>query len=74
MPEEFMGDNSFQWIVEMHSFDEMLPIAEDLTRVSVFHLFFGMKAHPFVLGKRTRQYSKVDSRPRIRLGRRSLEL
>jgi ubiquitin-conjugating enzyme E2 Q len=32
MPQEFMGDNLFQWIVEMHSFDETLPIAKDLKR------------------------------------------
>ncbi|KIK63260.1 hypothetical protein GYMLUDRAFT_487055 [Collybiopsis luxurians FD-317 M1] len=30
MPEEFMGGNLFQWIVELHSFDEMLPIADDM--------------------------------------------
>jgi ubiquitin-conjugating enzyme E2 Q len=38
MPEEFIGDNLFQWIVEMHSFDETLPIAKDLKRECVFHL------------------------------------
>ncbi|KAJ6506695.1 hypothetical protein C8R45DRAFT_1175857 [Mycena sanguinolenta] len=27
-----MGDNLFQWIVEMYSFDETLPIAKDLKR------------------------------------------
>lgn len=30
MPPEFVGDNLFQWIVEMHSFDPALPIAKDL--------------------------------------------
>jgi ubiquitin-conjugating enzyme E2 Q len=29
-PEEFIGDNLFQWIVEMHSFDPELPIAKDM--------------------------------------------
>lgn len=30
MPPDLIGDNLFQWIVEMHSFDESLPIAKDL--------------------------------------------
>ncbi|KAG5639239.1 hypothetical protein H0H81_005313 [Sphagnurus paluster] len=30
MPPDLVGDNLFQWIVEMHSFDEDLPIARDL--------------------------------------------
>ena len=30
MPPELIGDNLFQWIVEMHSFDETIPIAKDL--------------------------------------------
>lgn len=30
MPEDFIGDNLFQWIVELHSFDPELPIAKDL--------------------------------------------
>ncbi|KAG6842220.1 hypothetical protein C0991_000190 [Blastosporella zonata] len=30
MPPDLIGDNLFQWIVEMHSFDEDLPIARDL--------------------------------------------
>jgi ubiquitin-conjugating enzyme E2 Q len=30
MPPELIGDNLFQWIVEMHSFDEAIPVAKDL--------------------------------------------
>ncbi|KIK53307.1 hypothetical protein GYMLUDRAFT_941874 [Collybiopsis luxurians FD-317 M1] len=30
MPEEFMGGNLFQWIVELHWFDETLSIADDM--------------------------------------------
>lgn len=30
MPPDLIGDNLFQWIVELHSFDEDLPIAKDL--------------------------------------------
>ena len=30
MPEQFIGDNLFQWIVELHSFDEEIPIAKDM--------------------------------------------
>ncbi|KAJ7318822.1 hypothetical protein DFH08DRAFT_625251, partial [Mycena albidolilacea] len=40
MPEEFIGDNLFQWIVEMHSFNEMLLIAKDLKREKVNLLIF----------------------------------
>lgn len=30
MPPDLIGDNLFQWIVEMHSFDPALPIAKDM--------------------------------------------
>lgn len=30
MPPELIGDNLYQWIVEMHSFDPALPIAKDM--------------------------------------------
>lgn len=30
MPPDFMDDNLFQWVVELHSFDPDLPIAKDL--------------------------------------------
>lgn len=30
MPPGFIGDNLFQWIVELHSFESRLPIAQDL--------------------------------------------
>ena len=30
MPPELIGDNLFQWIVEMHSFDEGLPISKQM--------------------------------------------
>jgi ubiquitin-conjugating enzyme E2 Q len=36
MPPELIGDNLFQWIVEMHSFDETIPIAKDLKQKWVF--------------------------------------
>lgn len=39
MPPEFIGDNLFQWIVEMHSFDPSLPIAKDLKTAYVFLVF-----------------------------------
>ncbi len=32
MPLDYIGDNLFQWIVELHSFEEELPIARDLKR------------------------------------------
>ncbi|KAJ7616173.1 hypothetical protein DFH06DRAFT_1107922 [Mycena polygramma] len=46
MPQEFMGDNLFQWIVEMHSFDETLPIAKDLKREGVNSLIFEIRFPP----------------------------
>lgn len=30
MPPELIGDNLYQWIVELHSFDPALPIAKDM--------------------------------------------
>lgn len=30
LPPELIGDNLYQWIVEMHSFDPALPIAKDM--------------------------------------------
>ena len=30
MPPDLIGDNLYQWIVEMHSFDPALPIAKDM--------------------------------------------
>jgi ubiquitin-conjugating enzyme E2 Q len=30
VPPDQVGDNLFQWIVELHSFDETLPIAKDM--------------------------------------------
>lgn len=30
LPREFIGDNLFQWIVELHSFDPDIPLAKDM--------------------------------------------
>ena len=30
LPEDLIGDNLYQWIVELHSFDKDLPIAKDM--------------------------------------------
>ncbi|KAF7320888.1 UBIQUITIN-CONJUGAT-2 domain-containing protein [Mycena chlorophos] len=46
MPEEFMGDNLFQWIVEMHSFDPDIPIAKDLKRERINSLIFEIRFPP----------------------------
>ncbi|KAF7329967.1 UBIQUITIN-CONJUGAT-2 domain-containing protein [Mycena kentingensis (nom. inval.)] len=46
MPEEFIGDNLFQWIVEMHSFDETLPIAKDLKRERINSVIFEIRFGP----------------------------
>ncbi|KIK53259.1 hypothetical protein GYMLUDRAFT_49424 [Collybiopsis luxurians FD-317 M1] len=46
MPEEFMGDNLFQWIVELHSFDETLPIAKDMKARKLNSIIFEIRFPP----------------------------
>ncbi|KAJ7127952.1 hypothetical protein C8R44DRAFT_979448 [Mycena epipterygia] len=46
MPPDLVGDNLFQWIVELHSFDETLPIAKDLKREGVNSLIFEIRFPP----------------------------
>ncbi|KAI0738313.1 hypothetical protein C8Q80DRAFT_1275827 [Daedaleopsis nitida] len=43
MPLDFNGDNLYQWIVELHSFDESLPIAQDMKRCGVNSLVFEIR-------------------------------
>ncbi|KAJ4466482.1 hypothetical protein C8J55DRAFT_527332 [Lentinula edodes] len=46
MSEEFMGDNLFQWIVELHSFDEKLPIAKDMKAKNLNSVIFEIRFPP----------------------------
>ncbi|TFK72251.1 hypothetical protein BDN72DRAFT_836432 [Pluteus cervinus] len=46
MPEEFIGDNLFQWIVELHSFDPALPVAKDMKAKGVNSLVFEIRFPP----------------------------
>ena len=46
MPPEFIEDNLYQWIVELHSFDKDLPIAKDLTQRKVNSLVFELRFPP----------------------------
>lgn len=46
MPPEFIEDNLYQWIVEMHSFDKELPIAKDLAKKKVNSLVFEIRFPP----------------------------
>lgn len=46
MPPEFIEDNLYQWIVELHSFDNELPIAKDLVQRSVNSLVFEIRFPP----------------------------
>ncbi|TCD64374.1 hypothetical protein EIP91_004205 [Steccherinum ochraceum] len=46
MPEEFIGDNLFQWIVELHSFEETLPVANDMKARKVNSLVFEIRFPP----------------------------
>ncbi|KAI9060756.1 hypothetical protein FKP32DRAFT_1613420 [Trametes sanguinea] len=43
LSEEFIGDNLYQWIVELHSFDSSLPIAQDLANKKVNSLVFEIR-------------------------------
>ncbi|KAI0824358.1 hypothetical protein BC628DRAFT_1379076 [Trametes gibbosa] len=46
LPEEMMGDNLYQWIVELHSFDSALPVAQDLERNAINSLVFEIRFPP----------------------------
>jgi len=46
MAPEFMEDNLYQWIVELHSFDKDLPIAKDLAQKKVNSLVFEIRFPP----------------------------
>ncbi|KDQ51732.1 hypothetical protein JAAARDRAFT_497248 [Jaapia argillacea MUCL 33604] len=46
MPPELIGDNLFQWIVELHSFEKSLPIAKDLVARGVNSLVFEIRFPP----------------------------
>ena len=46
IPPEFMGDNLYQWIVELHSFDKDLPIAKDLSQKKINSLVFEIRFSP----------------------------
>jgi ubiquitin-conjugating enzyme E2 Q len=46
MPPEFIEDNLYQWIVEVHSFDKELPIAKDLVQRKVNSLVFEIRFPP----------------------------
>ncbi|CAL1702918.1 unnamed protein product [Somion occarium] len=46
MPPDLIGDNLFQWIVEVHSFEPELPIAQDMKRVGVNSLVFEITFPP----------------------------
>ncbi|KZT66072.1 hypothetical protein DAEQUDRAFT_798566 [Daedalea quercina L-15889] len=43
MPPEFVGDNLYQWIVEVHSFDKSIPIATDMEARGVNSLVFEIR-------------------------------
>ena len=38
MPEDLIGDNLYQWIVELHSFDSEIPVARDMVAQYVFRV------------------------------------
>ncbi|KAG6890413.1 hypothetical protein C0995_008767 [Termitomyces sp. Mi166 len=46
MPPDLIADNLFQWIVEMHSFDDDLPIARDLRARNLNSVVFEIRFPP----------------------------
>ncbi|KII84929.1 hypothetical protein PLICRDRAFT_116954 [Plicaturopsis crispa FD-325 SS-3] len=46
MPPDKIGDNLFQWIVELHSFDSALPIAQDLKARGLNSIIFEIRFPP----------------------------
>ncbi|KAH9934607.1 hypothetical protein B0H21DRAFT_759509 [Amylocystis lapponica] len=46
MPPDLIGDNLFQWIVELHSFDPELPIAQDMAERGVNSVVFELRFPP----------------------------
>ncbi|KAI0628025.1 hypothetical protein C8Q77DRAFT_1151557 [Trametes polyzona] len=46
LPEELIGDNLYQWIVELHSFEESLPVAQDMKRHGINSLVFEIRFPP----------------------------
>ncbi|KAI0643473.1 hypothetical protein C8Q79DRAFT_979163 [Trametes meyenii] len=46
VPEDVMGDNLYQWIVELHSFESTLPVAKDLANKGVNSLVFEIRFPP----------------------------
>jgi len=46
MPPDLIGDNLYQWIVEMHSLDPALPIAKDLKSKKVNSIIFEIRFPP----------------------------
>ncbi|KAH9475092.1 Ubiquitin-conjugating enzyme E2Q-like protein 1 [Psilocybe cubensis] len=46
MPPELIGDNLYQWIVEMHSLDPTLPIAKDMKQNNINSIIFEIRFPP----------------------------
>ncbi|TDL29181.1 hypothetical protein BD410DRAFT_817396 [Rickenella mellea] len=43
LPPQFIGDNLYQWIVELHSFEEDLPLTADLKKYNINSLVFEIR-------------------------------
>ncbi|KZT05739.1 uncharacterized protein LAESUDRAFT_726677 [Laetiporus sulphureus 93-53] len=46
MPPDLIGDNLFQWIVELHSFEKELPIAKDMEAQGINSIVFEIRFPP----------------------------
>lgn len=69
LPPEQVGDNLFQWIVELHSFDAELPIAKDMKAKWVFLLFCLASdiEYSWELGRLDRSFLRFGSHHRFLL-------
>ncbi|EPS95732.1 hypothetical protein FOMPIDRAFT_1032740 [Fomitopsis schrenkii] len=43
MPQEFIGDNLYQWVIELHSFDKNIPLAKDMVAKGINSLVFEIR-------------------------------
>jgi ubiquitin-conjugating enzyme E2 Q len=59
---ELMGDNLFQWMVELHSFDPSLPLAKDMKKHGVNSLLFEV-SFPLTMMERLPNRLRTDPVP-----------
>jgi len=73
MPPDLIGDNLFQWIVEIHSFEETLPLARDMVAACVVQHHRAVLISDIHLARSIRSFSRFGSRLRSLLHLHSFE-